>query len=225
MGTPGTTVSVSLSLLLNRGSRGPGAGSCSRGTGQGTVRSAGNSGREPGRLRCTAVPPMIQSRSRSSGKLRRCPADRPRDPTVTRRSDESFDRVLHPVKLRATGGRSGRRTASVVRGLRGRSDPRLGRGLRGARRRTRRVLQEAAQALPLLPGDPRAARRLSKTVWAVFACKTGQTVYCGQAIMATSTATTTNTSAPTTEPGATRCGRGGRRRSGTEDWLLAFVCI
>ena len=136
------------------------------------------------------------------------------DPFATAQHDEGFDRVLQSVKLRAPGGRSGRRTRAHVPRLRDRTDAQLRRRLRGARQRPADLLEEAAEALPGIPGDPRSPGRL-----AVFRPQLGHT------ISATSTATITRTNTETTEPGAIFAGVLSVLRTGTEDARGAVVCI
>jgi hypothetical protein len=68
--------------------------------------------------------------------------------------DEVHDRILHAVKLRAAGGRSGRRAGAELRRLADRARSLRWRSLRGARRWASDLLETPREAFPRLPGDP-----------------------------------------------------------------------
>lgn len=103
---------------------------------------------------------LIQSDCRSKHTPPRCPGSRSKPPP-TPAGHEVPDRVLRPVKLRPPGGRSDRRAEGRLRGCRGRADPVQGWRLRGHARRPTAVLEEGAEALSRLPGDPREGGRLN----------------------------------------------------------------
>ncbi len=92
-------------------------------------------------------------------------------PAVSIRSerDEDHDRVLHPVRLRAQGGRSGRRAPGALPRGGGHLDPGLRRHLRRRRRRPTGLLEGEDGSFPgrargagahrlSLRGEPRPAR-------------------------------------------------------------------